>query len=70
MQLGILNLLPVPILDGGHLLFGLVELVRRKPLSEQAREVAQQIGLAMIVLLMAWAFYNDIMRILRLQFGG
>ncbi|MDY0261220.1 RIP metalloprotease RseP [Syntrophotalea acetylenica] len=70
VQLGILNLLPVPILDGGHLLFGLVELVRRKPLSEQAREVAQQIGLAMIVLLMAWAFYNDIMRILRLQFGG
>lgn len=67
IQLGILNLLPVPILDGGHLLFGLVELVRRKPLSEQAREVAQQIGLVLIVLLMVWAFYNDIMR---LAFGG
>ncbi|ABA89155.1 membrane-associated zinc metalloprotease RseP [Syntrophotalea carbinolica DSM 2380] len=67
IQLGILNLLPVPILDGGHLLFGVVELVRRKPLSEQAREVAQQIGLVLLILLMAWAFYNDIMR---LTFGG
>lgn len=67
IQLGILNLLPVPILDGGHLLFGAVELVRRKPLSEQAREIAQQIGLVLIVLLMVWAFYNDIMR---LSFGG
>jgi regulator of sigma E protease len=63
IQLGILNLLPVPILDGGHLLFGAIELVRRKPLSEQAREIAQQIGLVLIVLLMAWAFYNDIMRL-------
>jgi len=70
IQLGILNLLPIPILDGGHLLFGAVELVRRKPLSEQAREIAQQIGLVLIILLMAWAFYNDIMRILRVQFGG
>jgi len=67
IQLGILNLLPVPILDGGHLLFGAVELVRRKPLSEQAREIAQQVGLVLLVLLMAWAFYNDIMR---LSFGG
>ncbi|MGE4545012.1 MAG: RIP metalloprotease RseP [Pedobacter sp.] len=67
IQLGILNLLPVPILDGGHLLFGAVELVRGKPLSEQAREIAQQIGLVLIVLLMVWAFYNDIMR---LSFGG
>ena len=63
VQLGILNLLPVPILDGGHLLFGVVELVRRKPLSEQAREIAQQIGLVVIILLMVWAFYNDIMRL-------
>jgi regulator of sigma E protease len=67
IQLGILNLLPVPILDGGHLLFGAVELVRGKPLSEQAREIAQQVGLVFIILLMAWAFYNDIMR---LTFGG
>jgi regulator of sigma E protease len=64
IQLGILNLLPVPILDGGHLLFGLVELVRRRPLSLQVREVAQQIGLVLIILLMGWAFYNDIMRLL------
>lgn len=63
IQLGILNLFPVPILDGGHLLFGVVELVRGKPLSEQAREVAQQIGLVLLILLMAWAFYNDIMRL-------
>lgn len=67
IQLGILNLLPVPILDGGHLLFGVVELVRRKPLSEKSREIAQQVGLVLIVLLMVLAFYNDIMR---LSFGG
>jgi len=67
IQLGILNLLPIPILDGGHLFFNLFEFVFRRPMSLRAREVAQQIGLILILLLMVLAFYNDIMRIF---FGG
>jgi regulator of sigma E protease len=63
IQLGILNLFPIPILDGGHLLFNLVELVFRRPLSLRTREIAQQIGLALLLLLMVLAFYNDIMRL-------
>lgn len=63
IQLGILNLFPIPILDGGHLLFGLFELVLRRPLSLRVREIAQQVGLLLIVMLMALAFYNDILRI-------
>lgn len=64
IQLGILNLLPIPILDGGHLFFYLFELVFRRPLSLRAREWAQQIGLIMLILLMVLAFYNDIVRML------
>jgi len=63
IQLGILNLLPIPVLDGGHLFFNLFELVFRRPLSLRAREIAQQIGLVLIILLMLLAFYNDIVRI-------
>lgn len=63
ISLGVLNLLPIPILDGGHLLYYLVEIVRRKPLSERAMEVGQQIGLALLIMLMAFAFYNDINRL-------
>lgn len=63
IQLGILNLLPIPILDGGHLLFNLVELVFRRPVSLRTREIAQQVGLVLLVLLMVLAFYNDIMRL-------
>lgn len=63
IQLGILNLLPIPILDGGHLFFACFELVFRKPMSLKAREIAQQVGLALLVMLMILAFYNDIMRL-------
>jgi len=63
IQLGILNLLPIPILDGGHLFFASFELIFRRPLSLRAREVAQQIGLALLVMLMVLAFYNDIVRL-------
>jgi len=63
IQLGILNLLPVPILDGGHLFFYLFEIVFRRPLSMRARELLQQLGLALIVMLMILAFYNDISRL-------
>ncbi len=63
IQLGILNLFPIPILDGGHLFFNLFELVFRRPLSLRTREIAQQVGLALILMLMVFAFYNDIMRL-------
>ncbi|MBN2645195.1 MAG: RIP metalloprotease RseP [Desulfuromonadaceae bacterium] len=63
IQLGVLNLLPIPVLDGGHLLFNFVELIWRRPLSLRAREVAQQIGLGLLLLLMMVAFYNDLVRL-------
>jgi regulator of sigma E protease len=62
VNLGILNLLPVPILDGGHLFFYFWELLFRKPVGPKAREVAQQVGLALLIGLMILAFYNDIAR--------
>lgn len=62
VNLGILNLLPVPILDGGHLFFYFWELVFRRPVSMKTREIAQQIGLVMLIGLMVLAFYNDIAR--------
>ena len=67
INLGILNLLPIPILDGGHLFFSLIEAVRGKPVSLQKREMAQQVGLALLVALMIFAFYNDIFRLLGRQ---
>ena len=63
INLGIINLFPIPILDGGHLLFFIIEAIIGRPLSLKTREVTQQIGLALIVSLMVFAFYNDIMRI-------
>lgn len=64
INLGILNLLPIPVLDGGHLMFFLIEAVMRRPLDLRQREVAQQVGLVILIGLMAFAFYNDIGRIL------
>ena len=63
IQLGILNLLPIPILDGGHILFYTIELIIRRPVSLRAREMAQQVGMAMLLMLMVLAFYNDITRL-------
>tara|TARA_B100000315_G_scaffold59856_1_gene54287 strand:+ start:8206 stop:9330 length:1125 start_codon:yes stop_codon:yes gene_type:complete len=63
INLGILNLLPIPILDGGHILFFLIEIVFGKPVTAKKREIAQQVGIAMLISLMVFAFYNDIMRI-------
>ena len=63
ISLGVLNLLPVPVLDGGHLLYYLVELVRGKPLSEQAQMIGLRIGIAAIVSLMLLALYNDLARL-------
>ena len=64
VSLAVLNLLPVPILDGGHLLYYVVEIINRKPLSERSMEIGQQIGLALLLMLMAFAFYNDIDRLI------
>jgi regulator of sigma E protease len=64
VNLGILNLLPIPVLDGGHLLFFLIEAVSRRPVNLKMREVAQQIGIFVLILLMIYVFYNDISRIL------
>jgi regulator of sigma E protease len=62
INLGLLNLLPIPILDGGHLVFYFWEMVFRKPVHLKIREVAQQVGLVLLIGLMALAFYNDIVR--------
>jgi regulator of sigma E protease len=64
VNLGVLNLLPVPILDGGHVFFFLVEAVRGRPVSVKHREVAQQVGLVLLLLLMGFVFYNDIARLM------
>ena len=62
VNLGVLNLLPVPILDGGHLAFFVIELLIGRPVSKKTREVAQQVGLVLLISLMMLAFYNDIAR--------
>jgi regulator of sigma E protease len=67
INLAILNLLPIPILDGGHLFFALIEAARGKPVSLKKREMAQQVGLVLLVALMIFAFYNDIFRLLGKQ---
>ena len=64
LSLAILNLLPIPVLDGGHLLYYLVELIKGSPVSEKAMVVGQYIGLALLFSLMGLAFYNDIHRML------
>ncbi|MDA8083888.1 MAG: RIP metalloprotease RseP [Nitrospiraceae bacterium] len=64
INLGILNLFPIPVLDGGHLLFLGIEAVRRKPLNEKVVLVAQKIGLVLLLSLMAFALYNDIGRLI------
>jgi len=63
VNLGVLNLLPVPVLDGGHLMFLSLEAVRGKPLDERAQIIAQQVGMALLGTLMIFVFYNDIVRL-------
>lgn len=70
INLGVLNLLPVPVLDGGHLLFFVVEAVIGRPVSIRYREKAQQVGIFLLMLLMVYAFYNDIARFFEKQVGG
>lgn len=64
ISLGVLNLLPVPILDGGQVVYQLAELIKGRPLSERAQMLGQQVGIALLLLLMSFAFYNDISRLL------
>lgn len=64
ISLGVLNLLPVPILDGGHLMYYVIEIVKGSPLSEKTMEIGQQVGMALLFALMAFAMYNDISRLI------
>ena len=64
ISLAVLNLLPIPILDGGHLLYYVIEIFRRQPLSDRIMEIGQQIGLAVLMMLMLFAFYNDFDRLI------
>lgn len=70
INLGVLNLLPIPVLDGGHLLFFLVEAIIGRPVAVKHREMAQQVGIFLLMLLMIYAFYNDIARFFEKQVGG
>ena len=62
ISLGVLNLLPIPVLDGGHLLYYVVEILKGSPVSETVMETGQRMGLALLGLLMIVAFYNDFNR--------
>jgi len=64
VNLGFLNLLPVPVLDGGHLVFLTIEGIMRKPMNERAQIFAQQVGIGLLATLMVFVFYNDIVRLL------
>ena len=64
LSLAIINLLPIPILDGGHLLYYLIELIKGSPVSESSQIAGQYVGLMMLVALMGLAFYNDILRLI------
>jgi regulator of sigma E protease len=63
VSIGLLNLFPIPLLDGGHLLFYAIETIRGRPLSDRAQEVGFRIGLAVVVMLMIFATFNDILRL-------
>ena len=63
VSIGLLNLFPVPLLDGGHLLFYAVEALRGRPLSDRAQEMGFRIGLGLVLMLMVFATYNDILHL-------
>ena len=64
ISLGVLNLLPIPMLDGGHLVYYVIEMVIGRPVSDKIQLVAQQFGLAILLGIMILAFYNDFTRLL------
>jgi regulator of sigma E protease len=63
ISLGVLNLLPVPMLDGGHLFYYLVEMAKGSPVSEQTEVIGQKIGILLLFCLMSIAIYNDLLRL-------
>ncbi len=65
VNLAVLNLLPIPALDGGHLAFFAIEGLMRRPLGQRHREIAQQVGLLLLITLMVFVFYNDIHRLVQ-----
>jgi regulator of sigma E protease len=69
-NIGFLNLLPIPVLDGGHLLFYAIEAVRRKPLSQRMQEIGFQIGIALVLMLMVYVNLNDLLRVWRRLTGA
>ena len=64
ISLGVLNLLPIPILDGGQVLYQFAEMIKGSPLSEEIQVAGQKVGIAFLVALMGFAFYNDIVRLI------
>jgi regulator of sigma E protease len=64
ISLGVLNLLPIPLLDGGHLMYYAIEIVKGGPVSERVMELGQRVGLGLLLVMMAFAFYNDLNRLL------
>lgn len=64
ISIGVLNLLPIPVLDGGHLMYYMVEILTGKPVPETVMAVGQKIGLTLLGLMMIIAFYNDITRLI------
>ena len=60
INLAILNFLPIPVLDGGHLMFFTIEMITRRPVSIKVREIAQQIGIFLLISLMIFVIFNDI----------
>ena len=63
ISLGVLNLLPVPVLDGGHLMYYIAEIIRGRPVSDRTLELGQRVGMVVLFSLMAFALYNDIYRL-------
>lgn len=64
ISLGVLNLLPIPVLDGGHLMYYMAEIIRGRPVSERALQIGQQVGIALLLTLMIFALFNDITRLM------
>jgi regulator of sigma E protease len=67
INIGLLNFLPIPILDGGRLMFFVIELVKRKPPSARARSIASYVGIVLVVLIVAYALKNDVVRLFKLR---
>jgi regulator of sigma E protease len=70
VSVGLINLFPIPLLDGGHLMFYAIEAIRRRPLSERSQEIGFRIGLAVVLMLMVFSFWNDRFIVLKWLTGG